>query len=70
MNHGKHENQCQEIWPPCRHHGIIKTMFRHDHGIAWQTCYSNPVTAPHVKIFRRSAYQDQLLNKKDQRFQG
>ena len=24
---------CQEIWLPCRHLGMIMTMFRHDHGI-------------------------------------
>ena len=22
---------CQETWPPCRHHGMVMTMFRHDH---------------------------------------
>ena len=31
-------------WRPCRHHGMIMTMFRHDHGMmmAWQPCFSNP----------------------------
>ena len=24
----------QQTWPPCRHHGIIMTMFRQDHGMA------------------------------------
>ena len=23
---------CQEAWSPCRHHGVIMTMFGHDHG--------------------------------------
>ena len=23
-----------ETWPPCHHHGMIMTMFRHDHGMA------------------------------------
>ena len=34
----------QETWPPYRHHGMIMTMFRHDHGkiMAWQPCSSNP----------------------------
>ena len=34
---------CQETWPPNRHHGMIMTKFRHDHGniMAWQTCFSN-----------------------------
>ena len=33
-----------EIWPPCRHHGMVTTMFRHDHGMimAWQLCFCNP----------------------------
>ena len=25
---------CQETWQPCRHHGMIMIMFRHDHGMA------------------------------------
>ena len=25
---------CQEIWPPCCHHGTIMTVFCHDHGMA------------------------------------
>ena len=24
---------CQQTWPPCRHHGMIMTMFRHDLGM-------------------------------------
>ena len=24
---------CQETSPPCRHHGMVMTMFRHDHGM-------------------------------------
>ena len=31
----------QETWSPCRHHGMIMTMFHHDHGkiMAWQPCF-------------------------------
>ena len=34
----------QETCLPCRQHGIIMAMFRHDHGkiMAWQPCFSNP----------------------------
>ena len=37
MDHAKlqalHDKRrpCQETWPPCRHHGLIMIMLRHDH---------------------------------------
>ena len=34
---------CQESWSLCRHHGMIVTIFRHDHGkiMARQPCFSD-----------------------------
>ena len=27
-----HWGTSQEIWPPCRHHGMVMAMFHHAHG--------------------------------------
>ena len=44
---------CQETWPPCRHHGMILIMFRHDQGIimarSWHGSHIFP-TRVHCKF--------------------